>query len=127
MATMTTKPEITAENLAAAASAITKFASSRKMEITNGIPTGAPTFPSKSKTKEFQVALGRVLDHPGIRSCNFYLRKLSKAVNQEKASKVDYSSEERDIQAARKVWKVLKAKAEEARLAYKEIKSDFYK
>ena len=61
-----------------------------------------------------------------MKNSNIFLQKLHKYGGEPRA-KVEYSPEEKAIQAARKEWKEAFQKALELRVKYKETKGNFYK
>ena len=81
-------------------------------------------FPSKKAEKRFRWSITRISRKQTMKSANLFFRQLQKATGI--SISLEYSLREKKIRAARKEWKELQAKTEEARLKYKEIKGDFY-
>lgn len=125
-----TLPEITSANLKAAQDKIQEFVNIRKLVIKGDLNLDDRdltfTFPSKRQKKAFQRSLRSVMNRPTMKSVSLFLHKVGK-YSSHKSVKVDYSDQEKAIQSARKEWKFLQGKAEEARLKYKELKGSFYK
>lgn len=123
-------PEITSENLKLAQDNIQQFAKQRRMVIKGDLNLDDRdltfNFPSKRQKKAFQRSLGHAISHPTMKTISLFLHRVGK-YSSHKPVKLDYSEKEKDIQKARKDWKFLQKKAEEARLAYKEAKGNFYK
>ena len=122
-------PEAPTENTRKAFASIKAFATSRKLVLTGNVDafTNVPLrFSSKSEEKKFRWSLLRVTNRPSMKNINMFLSHLSRVTGLTKI-KLDYSEQEKQIKEARKEWKFLQAKAEEARLKYKEAKGNFYK
>jgi hypothetical protein len=123
-------PDITSENLRTAQDNIKEFANNRKLVIKGDLNLDDQdltfNFPSKRQKKAFQRSLGYVISHPSMKTISLFLHRVGK-YSSHKSVKLDYSEQEKAIQAARKEWKFLQKKAEEARLKYKSLKGDFYK
>lgn len=121
-------PEITSENLKLAQDNIKQFAKRRKLVLTGdlNLDDRGLTFPSKRQKKAFQKSLGLVIAHPSMKAISLFLRRIDK-YSSHKPVKLEYSEQEKAIQVARKEWKFLQKKADEARLKYKELKGSFYK
>jgi hypothetical protein len=121
-------PEINTSNLKLAQQSITEFANSRKLVFNRELDLANAkfNFTSKSQKKAFQHSLSRVIAKPTMKSISLFLRQLSK-YSDLAPIKLDYSEREKAIKQAKKDWKFLQSKAEEARLQYKKVKGDFYK
>lgn len=121
-------PEINSSNLKLAQQSITEFATSKKLVFSRELDFEKANFifTSKSQKKAFQHSLARVINRPTMKSISFFLRHLSK-FSDLAPIKMDYSNEEKAIKQAKKDWKFLFTKSEEARLIYRELKGDFYK
>jgi hypothetical protein len=123
-------PEITSENLKLAQDNILQFAKQRKLVIKGELNLDDKDltfdFSSKRQKKAFQRSLGHVISHPSMKTISLFFHKVDKC-SSHKPVKLDYSEQEKAIKAARKEWKFLQAKTEEARLKYKELKGSFYK
>lgn len=125
---ITQLPQIDASTMKQAQQAITEFATSRKLVLSQplNLENAKFSFTSKSQQKLFRHSLARVLNRPTMRSVSFFLRHLSK-FSDHVPVKIDYSEQEKAIKQAKKDWKFLFEKSEEARLKYKELKGNFYK
>ena len=86
-------------------------------------------FESKRKKKTCSNYLTRFSRKITMSQANRFLHFLWRHVlkNEGTAPEIKYSQRELDIRAARKTWKAAEKAAEELRLAYKNIKGDFYK
>ena len=86
-------------------------------------------FDSKRKKKVCSNYLTRFSKKISMSQANRFLHFLWKHIlkNEKKAPNVKYSQRELDIRAARKAWKIANTTAESLRIAYKDIKGDFYK
>jgi len=127
--TMTSLPEVTTANIKLALESIKQFVTQKNYVITGNLDSLTnvpPRFSSNNQEKKFRWSLLRVTNHPSMRSANMFLSHLAKATWMTKL-KVDYSEREKQIKTAKKEWKEVQAKADQARLKYKEIKGDFYK
>lgn len=134
----TTKIEATSENVLNATNAIKKFAEEKGYQIIGEFKkdsflstfiSSKLKFESKSQEKVLRNYLTRFDKRPGMAIANKLLHFLYKKVykTSEPAPRVEYSEKELKIKALRKEWRKLMAETEKARLAYKEIKGDFYK
>jgi hypothetical protein len=123
-------PEITLDSLKLAYESIEKFAASRKLVIKGNFTLDKEKlnfeFPSRNQQKMFQRSLGVVIEKPSMKSVNMFLHKLGKYTKLPLV-KLEYFEKEKAIQSAKKEWKELMKKTEEARLKYKQEKGDFYK
>lgn len=134
----TTKIEATSENVLNATNAIKKFAEEKGYQIIGEFKKDSflstfigskLKFESKSQEKVLRNYLTRFDKRPGMAIANKLLHFLYKKVykTSEPAPRVEYSERELKIKALRKEWRKLMAETEKARLAYKEMKGDFYK
>lgn len=82
---------------------------------------------TKSGRKKMAKRLWNYERKGTIRSINYLFHVLNKmGITQDKV-RVEISHKEAEIQKARKLYVKLRSEAEAARIAYKEVKGDFYK
>lgn len=125
------------ENYIKAVKTINEVVAKNDFRIHTGVEDGArvkldtiiPDFNNLSKNARKNVAkrfhfVDKKKSRKTINTLLFVLRKLE--VIKEKVS-IDLGYKEKDIQRLRSIWKIMDRKTEEARLAYKELKGDFYK
>lgn len=129
---MPQKIEATPQNINDAITNIAEYAKAKKYEFdTTDISTFSETieFDSKRKKKICSNYLTRFSKKISMSQANRFLHFLWRHVlkNKGTAPELKYSQKELDIRAARKTWKAAEKAAEELRLAYKNIKGDFYK
>jgi len=141
MTTINTKVQATPENINDAIINIAEYAKAKEYEFNmEDVPT----------LREMPLAFwqGKSLEFDSKRqkkTCSNYLTRLNKKIHMSQANRflhfmwkhvlkmegtapgIKYSQRELDIRAARKAWKVANATAETLRLAYKNIKGNFYK
>jgi hypothetical protein len=129
--TIMSLPEVTTENIKKAIESLKQYAAKKKYVFSGNVDSLAnviPTFSSQNQEKKFRWALLRAMRNPTMKSANLFFNQYSKSQNGVTPKlKMEYSEKEKQIKAARKEWKELQAKAEEARLKYRETKGDFYK
>jgi len=118
--------EINESNLELAITSIKNFSTLRKLILQGELNLQTPSFITLGKKKAYRNALYRVINKPTMKNINVFLHLHSK-FTETKAAKLEYSETEKAIKSARSQWKKLREDAEKARLAYKEIKGDFYK
>lgn len=128
--TIMTLPEVTTDNIKKAIESLKQYAV-QKGYVFNSDPDAmsnhAPFFSSGNQYKKFSWALYRAMNKPSMKSANLLFSLYSKVNHYATKLKMDYSEREKQIKAAKKEWKELKHKAEEARLKYRKTKGDFYK
>lgn len=121
-------PEVNATNVQNAIDCIKSFADRRKLVLTGNttLPsTVAYKFSSMCEEKRFKWSMLRITKHQTMKGASLFFSKLYKATGIKIT--LDYSAQEKSIKSARKEWKELSAKAEEALAKYKTLKGDFYK
>lgn len=133
----TTLVEATIENIKKTFEAIEQFAKEKGYQIKGNlkVPTNLlgiskkVEFDSKNQLKVLKKYLTRLNRKITLRQANMFLHFLFQKGyhSTESIPYVEFSERELKIQEARKAWKVAAAKAEEARLAYRTAKGDFYK
>ena len=128
----TTKIEVTTQNINDAIMNIAEYAKNNNYEFdTNAVSefNSAIQFDSKSKKKicsNYLTRFGRKITmSQANRFMHFMWRHVLK--KEGKAPEMKYSQRELDIRAAKKSWKAANDAAEALRIAYREIKGDFYK
>lgn len=83
---------------------------------------------SLNQRKKVRNALYRVNNNPTLRNVNYLLHILyTKVLKSDQRIKIKKSEKELAIEKARQEWITYRNEAERLRLAYKELKGDFYK
>lgn len=120
--------DATAENVKTAITNIVEFVNKNNFQLKGAMQEGKLDFPSTSKKKVLRNYLTRLSRRMSIKHANQFLHFLYKKIYKlDTALYVDLSEKELKIQAAKKAWKEVQKKADEAHTAYKAEKGDFYK
>lgn len=83
---------------------------------------------SLNQRKKLRNAINRIFNNPTLKNVNYFLHILySRVLKSDQRVKIKKSEQELAIEKARKDWKLYRDEAERLRLAYKELKGDFYK